>query len=61
VPTEAVLEARSGSVVALGRRNEGVGGGEEQEAVYRGHLKSRVKPRPRTKGSLVPSDGKNRD
>jgi hypothetical protein len=35
---EAVLEARSGGVVALGRRNEGAGGGEEEEAVYRGHL-----------------------
>jgi hypothetical protein len=47
--------------MALRRRNEGVGGGEEQEVVYRGHLKFWVKPRPQAKGHLVPSDGKNRD
>jgi hypothetical protein len=35
---EAVLEARSDGVVALGRRNKGARGGEEEEAVYWGHL-----------------------
>jgi hypothetical protein len=35
---EAVLEARSDGAVALERRNEDDGGGQEEKAVYRGNL-----------------------
>jgi hypothetical protein len=35
---EVVLEARSNGAVALERRNEDDGAGEEEEAIYRGNL-----------------------